>query len=143
MELKSPYGHTLLTTVGGRLKTAGVRSSDEVIVDILVGRVMDLSKSPARSLSFNREDVIHSEDFGELRRGTRVPMETGTAEVQSSRIKTTNSAYGNPSAGSTTSTFALGSTAIRSTTSRWVISLVFDRFNPLRSGFGRPANQPS
>ena len=143
MELKSPYGHTLLTTVGGGLKTAGVRSSDEVIVDILVGRVMDLSKSPARSLSFNREDVIHSEDFGELRRGTRVPMETGTAEVQSSRIKTTNSAYGNPSAGSTTSTFALGSTAIRSTTSRWVISLVFDRFNPLRSGFGRPANQPS
>mgnify|MGYP001392757153 CR=1 FL=1 len=69
MELKSPYGQTLLTTVGGGLKAAGVRNSDEVIVDILDGLVVDLSKSPARSLSFNREDVIFSENFGELRRG--------------------------------------------------------------------------
>ena len=49
MELKSPYGQTLLTTVGGGLKAAGVRNSDEVIVDILDGLVVDLSKSPARS----------------------------------------------------------------------------------------------
>jgi len=81
MELKSPYGHTLLITMGGGLKTAGVRSGDEVIVDILDGLVVDLSKSSASSLSFTREDVILSEDFGEVRKGARVAMGTGTAEV--------------------------------------------------------------
>ena len=81
MELKSPYGHTLLITMGGGLKTAGVRNGDEVIVDILDGLVVDLSKSSATSLRFNREDVILSEDFGELRKGARVAMGTGTAEV--------------------------------------------------------------
>ena len=81
MELKSPYGHTLLITMGGELKTAGVRNGDEVIVDILDGLVVDLSKSSASSLSFSREDVILSEDFGEVRQGARVAMGTGTAEV--------------------------------------------------------------
>ena len=81
MELKSPYGHTLLITMGGGLKTAGVSNGDEVIVDILDGLVVDLSKSSATSLSFNREDVILSEDFGEVRKGARVAMGTGTAEV--------------------------------------------------------------
>ena len=81
MELKSPYGHTLLITMGGGLKTAGVRNGDEVIVDILDGLVVDLSKSSASSLSFTREDVILSEDFGEVRKGARVAMGTGTAEV--------------------------------------------------------------
>ena len=81
MELKSPYGHTLLITMGGGLKTAGVSNGDEVIVDILDGLVVDLSKSSATSLSFTREDVILSEDFGEVRKGARVAMGTGTAEV--------------------------------------------------------------
>ena len=81
MELKSPYGHTLLITMGGGLKTAGVSNGDEVIVDILDGLVVDLSKSSASSLSFTREDVILSEDFGEVRKGARVAMGTGTAEV--------------------------------------------------------------
>ena len=45
MELKSPYGHTLLNTVGGGLKTAGVNSGDEVIVDILDGLVVDPRKA--------------------------------------------------------------------------------------------------
>ena len=81
MELKSPYGHTLLITMGGGLKTAGVRNGDEVVVDILDGLVVDLSKSSASSLSFTREDVILSEDFGEVRKGARVAMGTGTAEV--------------------------------------------------------------
>ena len=81
MELKSPYGHTLLITMGGGLKTAGVRNGDEVIVDVLDGLVVDLSKGSASSLSFNREDVILSEDFGEVRKGARVAMGTGTAEV--------------------------------------------------------------
>ena len=81
MELKSPYGHTLLITMGGGLKTVGVSKGDQVIVDILDGLVVDLSKSSATSLSFTREDVILSEDFGELRQGARVAMGTGTAEV--------------------------------------------------------------
>ena len=81
MELKSPYGHTLLITMGRGFKTDGVRNGDEVIVAVLDGLVVDLSKSSASSLSFNREDVILSEDFGEVRKGARVAMGTGTAEV--------------------------------------------------------------
>ena len=81
MELKSPYGHTLLITMGGGLKTAGVSNGDEVIIDILDGLVVDLSKSSASRLSFTREDVILSEDFGEVRKGARVAMGSGTAEV--------------------------------------------------------------
>ena len=81
MELKSPYGHTLLVTMGGGLNTASVSTGDEVIVDVLDGLVVDLRKSSANSLSFKREDVILSEDFGELRKGARVSMGTGTAEV--------------------------------------------------------------
>ena len=67
--------------MGGGLKTAGVCNGDEVIVDVLDGFVVDLSKSSASSLSFKREDVILSEDFGEVRKGARVVMGTGTAEV--------------------------------------------------------------
>ena len=63
--------------MGGGLKTAGVRNGDEVIVDVLDGLVVDLSKSSASSLSFKREDVILSEDFGEVRKGARVAMGTG------------------------------------------------------------------
>ena len=81
MELKSPYGHTLLITMGGGLNTASVSNGDEVIVDVLDGLVVDLLKSSAKGLSFKREDVILSEDFGELRKGARVSMGTGTAEV--------------------------------------------------------------
>ena len=81
MELKSPYGHTLLVTMGGGLNTASVSKGDEVIVDVLDGLVVDLHKSSANGLSFKREDVILSEDFGELRKGARVSMGTGTAEV--------------------------------------------------------------
>ena len=81
MELKSPYGHTLLITMGGGLNTASVSNGDEVIVDVLDGLVVDLRKSSAKGLSFKREDVILSEDFGELRKGARVSMGTGTAEV--------------------------------------------------------------
>ena len=81
MELKSSNRHTCSPLWAAGSKQQGVRSGDEVIVDNLDGLVEDLSKSPARSLSFNREDVILSEDFGKLRRGARVAMGTGTAEV--------------------------------------------------------------
>ena len=52
-----------------------------MIVDVLDGFVVDLSKSSASSLSFKREDVTLSEDFGEVRKGARVAMGTGTTEV--------------------------------------------------------------
>ena len=81
IELKSPYGHTHLVTIGGGLNTASVGKGDEVIVDVLDGLVVDLRKSSANSLSLKREDVILSNDFGELRKGARVSMRTGTAEV--------------------------------------------------------------
>ena len=76
MELQSSYGHTLLITMGGGLKTAGVRNGDEVIVDVLVGLVVDLRRGSASSISFRREDVILSENFGEVRKGARVAMGT-------------------------------------------------------------------
>ena len=54
------------------------RSVDGVLAcsDLHLGHV-----AHARSLSFKREDVILSEDFGEVRKGARVAMGTGTAEV--------------------------------------------------------------
>ena len=52
-----------------------------MIVDILDGLVVDLRKSPVNRLTFQREDVILSSDFGEVRKGARVAMATGTAEV--------------------------------------------------------------
>ena len=58
-----------------------MRNGDVVIVDVLDGLVVDLSKSSASSLSFKREDVILSEDFSEVRKGARVAMGTGTTEV--------------------------------------------------------------
>ena len=81
MEVQSPYGHNLLITMGGELKTAGLSNGDEVIIDILDGLVVDLRKSSVNTLTFTRQDVILSEDFGEVRRGGRVTMATGTAEV--------------------------------------------------------------
>ena len=59
MELQSPYGHTFLITMGGGLKTAGVRNGDEVIVDVLDGLVVDLSNSSATpQLQARRRDFF-------------------------------------------------------------------------------------
>ena len=44
MELRSPYGHDMLITMGGQFKTQGLKVGDEVIVDILDGLVVDLRK---------------------------------------------------------------------------------------------------
>ena len=81
MELRSPYGHDMLITLGGQFKAQGLKEGDEVIVDILDGLVVDLRRSPVNRLTFKREDVILSSDFGEVRKGARVAMATGTAEV--------------------------------------------------------------
>ncbi len=81
MELRSPYGHDMLITMGGELSTDGLKPGDKVVVEILDGLVVDLRSSSNRKLSFLRQDVILSEDFGAVRKGARVAMATGTAEV--------------------------------------------------------------
>ena len=81
LELRSPYGHTMLITMSGGLNTAALKPGDQLIVDLLDGLVVDLRKSSAQKLNVNRKDVILSDDFGRIRRGARVAMATGTAEV--------------------------------------------------------------
>ena len=81
LELRSPYGHDMLITSGVDLRSAGVKVGDTVQIDLLDGLVVDLQRSPLKRLSFQRQDVILSEDFGPVRKGARVAMGTGTAEV--------------------------------------------------------------
>ena len=81
MELRSPYGHDVLITMGGELSSDGLKPGDKVVVEILDGLVVDLRSSSNRKLSFVRQDVILSEDFGAVRKGAKVAMATGTAEV--------------------------------------------------------------
>ena len=81
MELRGPYGHDMLITKCGSLDSAALKPDDSVVVDVLDGLVVDLRKSAVDKLSFNRQDVILSEDFGEVRKGAKVAMATGTAEV--------------------------------------------------------------
>ena len=81
LDLRSPYGHTMLITMSGGLNTAALKPGDQLIVDLLDGLVVDLRKSSAQQLNVNRKDVILSDDVGRIRRGARVAMATGTAEV--------------------------------------------------------------
>ena len=81
MELRSPYGHDMLITMCGSLKAAGLKIGESVVVDVLDGLVVDLRKSAINTLSFERQDVLLSESFGELSQGAKVAMATGTAEV--------------------------------------------------------------
>ena len=81
MELRGPYGHDMLITMSDSSDADGLKPGDSVVVDILDGLVVDLRKSASTRLGFNRQDVLLSEDFGEVRKGARVAMATGTAEV--------------------------------------------------------------
>ena len=81
MELRSPYGHNMLITMGGALDTSGLKSGDAVVVEVLDGLVVDLRQSTVNRLAYARKDVILAKDFGAARKGTRVAMATGTAEV--------------------------------------------------------------
>ena len=71
----------MLITSGVDLGTSGLRVGDSVMVDLLDGLVVDLRRSPVQRLSFQREDLILSDDFGPVRKGARIAMATGTAEV--------------------------------------------------------------
>ena len=81
LELRSPYGHTMLVTMSSGLNTAALKPGDTLVVDLLDGLVVDLRQSAVQQLRVNREDVILSDDFGRIRRDARVSMATGTAEV--------------------------------------------------------------
>ena len=81
LELRTPYGHDMLITSGVDLSTAGIKVGEQVTVDLLDGLVVDLRKSLRKALTFAREDVILSEQFGPVRQGAKVAMTSGTAEV--------------------------------------------------------------
>ena len=81
LELRTPYGHDMLITSGVDLSTAGIKVGDKVTVELLDGLVVDLRKSSRKALTFDREDVILSEQFGPVRQGAKVAMTTGTSEV--------------------------------------------------------------
>ena len=81
LELRTPYGHDMLITSGIDLSTAGIKVGEQVTVDLLDGLVVDLRKSSRKALTFAREDVILSEQFGPVRQGAKVAMTSGTAEV--------------------------------------------------------------
>ena len=81
LELRTPYGHDMLITSGVDLSTAGIKVGEQVTVDLLDGLVVDLRKSSRKALTFAREDVILSEQFGPVRQGAKVAMTSGTAEV--------------------------------------------------------------
>ena len=71
----------MLITSGVDLSTAGINVGDKITVDLLDGLVVDLRQSSQKALTFSREDVILSEQFGPVRQGAKVAMTTGTAEV--------------------------------------------------------------
>ena len=81
LELRTPYGHDMLITSGVDLSTAAINVGDKITVDLLDGLVVDLRQSSRRSLTFSRDDVILSEQFGPVLQGAKVAMNTGTAEV--------------------------------------------------------------
>ena len=81
LELRTPYGHDMLITSGVDLSTAGIKVGEQVTVDLLDGLVVDLRKSSRKALTFAREDVILSEQFGPVRQGAKVAMTSGTSEV--------------------------------------------------------------
>ena len=66
-------GHDMLITSGVDLSSAGIKVGEQVTVD--------LRKSLRKALTFAREDVILSEQFGPVRQGAKVAMTSGTAEV--------------------------------------------------------------
>ena len=122
MELRGPYGHDMLITMGGSLESDGLKPGDSVVVDILDGLVVDLRKSSINKLSFDRQDVLLSEDFCEMRKGARVVMATVTAELVKISEKTMKSVSGGPSAAFTILMCVTTFTATRSNSSASAIS---------------------
>lgn len=81
LEIIDPQGHTEILTAGIDLEPLGLSKGDLVKLAILDGLVVDLVPSKANALSFNREDIILPMDMGQLRKGMRVALASGTARV--------------------------------------------------------------
>ena len=83
IEVIDPHGHREILTVGIDLKPLDLVKGDEVSLSILDGLVVELEPSTERELSFTREDIILPMNMGKLKKGMRVALASGTAEVVS------------------------------------------------------------
>ena len=81
IEVIDPHGHREILTVGIDLEPLGLKKGDEVSLSILDGLVVELEASANKVLSFNREDIILPADMGKLKKGMRVALASGTAQV--------------------------------------------------------------
>ena len=81
IEVIDPHGHREILTVGIDLDPLGLKKGDEVSISILDGLVVELEASANKDLSFNREDIILPADMGKLKKGMRVALASGTAQV--------------------------------------------------------------
>ena len=83
IEVIDPHGHREILTVGIDLEPLDLAKGDEVSLSILDGLVVELEPSTQRELSFSREDIILPMDMGKLKKGMRVALASGTAQVVS------------------------------------------------------------
>ena len=81
LEIEGPEGHNILVTSAVDLNSLKLSPGTEIAMDILDGLVVDLRPATNKALSFERQDVEISGDFGPVPKGTRVAMATGSAEV--------------------------------------------------------------
>lgn len=81
LEIEDPQGHTEVLTVGTDLTPLALQAGDRVKLSILDGLVVDLEPSQERELSFSREDIILPMDMGQMTKGMRVALASGTARV--------------------------------------------------------------
>ena len=76
-----PEGHLEIVTVGIDMASLRLRKGDRVDVSLLDGLVVDLERSKATTLSFNREDIIMPMEMVPLKKGMRVALASGTARL--------------------------------------------------------------
>ena len=81
LEIEDPQGHTEVLTVGTDLTPLALQPGDRVKLSILDGLVVDLEPSQEQELSFSREDIILPMDMGQMTKGMRVALASGTARV--------------------------------------------------------------
>ena len=81
LEIVDPEGHREIITVGIDMDPLGIQPGDGVDVSVLDGLIVDLERSEASDLSFDREDIIMPSDMGPLKQGMRVALASGTARV--------------------------------------------------------------
>ena len=81
IEVIDPEGHQEIVTVGIDMAPLRLQKGDRVDISLLDGLVVDLERSKATTLSFDREDIIMPMDMGPLKKGMRMALASGTARV--------------------------------------------------------------